>query len=274
MTKVLTYIFAALLLAVSCQKPETAGRDIALVSFYLENAPAGEAAPTKTAMPEVDVNDFKVYAVSGRDLFMGNSKSYSYLYRDIVANKNTIELEVGIYTVSAENVSEADALSKPTAWGQPRYYAVSEPTPVVTGGTEEHPLDPVKFNLVCRMVNSAVHVDFDESIAAAFNTYKVSIYTDEDRRFEYNAHNTTEEYNPVAYFAPKKLYYTFTGTAKENTYPYTLSGTIELEAATNHYMNFRIDKNPSTMNLDIKVDTSFEPVYENVFIEPDFSQNQ
>ncbi len=257
---------------VSCQKQEPAASRMASVAFYLENAPAGGDVATRTVMPKVDVDEFTVAMVSGQNLMTGTGSSYSYKYGDIVANDNMVSVEIGIYTVTAENVTEEESLSAPTAWGQPRYYAKSSPTPVFAP-SEETDEPAVRFNLKCRMVNSAVHVDFDPSVADVFESYRVSVYTDEERRFEYNEYNTTEEYNPTAYFSPKTLYYMFSGTVKGNSYHYTMSGTVGLEAATNHFLNFRIDGIPGEFGFGITVDTSYELVYEPVFIEPDFSQN-
>ncbi len=270
MMKNLLYVAAALLMTVSCQKQSPDSPQMASISFYLENAPAEGEVGTKAVMPEVDVNEFHVYAVSGKDVVSGNSNRYSYLYKDIVDNGNKIEVEVGIYTVSAENVTADEALSYPDEWGQARYYAVSEPTPVVTGGTVEQPLDPVQFNLVCRMVNSAVHVNFDEALVSCFEDYTVTVYTDEDRQVQYDAANFMDA--PVAYFEPKLLHYKFVGTPKVSSDSYTVVGTVALEAATNHNLNFRLDQNPGKLDIEINVDTSYEPVYEPVFIEPDFNQ--
>ncbi len=249
MRRTISYIAAILLLAVSCQE-KVADSLYGKIGFRLENAPAVEIG-TK-ASEEADVNDFMVYGVSA-------TSKFEYVYRDIVAAGGVVTIPVGIYTVSAENVSEEASVLQPDKWGQPRYAAVTEPTPVVPGD------DPVQFNLVCRMTNAAVRVTFDDNIRMKYTDYKVVVYTSEERKLDFTAENAD---SAVGYFLPGTLNFVFTGTLADEGVEGSLNGTVELSAATEQYLNFKAAPSPGTLGIDVTVDTRFEPVYEDVLIDP------
>ena len=154
------YIFAAIasVMAVSCQQSliqrETEGR----LSLELENSPVVEVL-TKAEGDAVSVDDFNVYVSS-------SNATFSYIYKDM---PSVITVPVGFYTVSAENVTETESLTSPDKWGQVRYAGTSDQKEVVAG------LNPTRFSLTCRMVNTAVSVVFGENIDKHFKDYSISL---------------------------------------------------------------------------------------------------
>lgn len=250
MRRTIPYIAAILLLAVSCQE-KAADSLYGKIEFSMENAPAVEIG-TK-ASEEVDVKDFMVYASSV-------ASDFEYVYRDIVAAGGVVTVPVGIYTFSAENVSEEGSVSLPDVWGQARYAAVSRPVPVVPED------EPARINLVCRMTNAAVRVTFDENIRMKYADYKVVVYASDKRRLTFAESNAD---TAVGYFLPGTLKYVFTGTLAEEGVEGSVNGTVELTAATNQYLNFKATPASGAVGIDVTVDTSFEPVYEDVFINPE-----
>ncbi len=240
----------SLFLAVSCQKPADDAVQYGTVEFCLENA-AVDGADTKALHGEVDVNEFAVTMVS-------TASTFEYRYGDIVDAGNEVTVPVGIYTVSAENVTDEESISLPDIWGQARYAAKTQPTPVVGGGS-------VHIGLVCRMTNSALVVTFADNIQEYFTDVEVKAYTSSSRKLEYNIANSA---SAVGYFTPAPLYYEFTAVRKNGLTPVSYSGSISLESATNHYLNFRTVEPVGVLDFSITVDTEFEKVYETIFVDP------
>ncbi len=264
MNKFISYTSSILILAAaaSCQKHETV-HGTGTIYLSLENSPVVEVV---TRASEVDTDDFRVNVVS-------SANQYSYFYKDMAGGK---VVPSGTYTVSAENVSADVSLTQPNAWGQPRYFGISEAKQV--GGTAE----TTQFNITCTMVNAALSVIFDETITRNFTDYRVSASTDEGRTLEYNASNTTGEAPAVGYFTPKALRYKFTGNYKDYSKPtedaeYTLtpvtvSGAKDLAKATHLNLTFKTSSENGSIGINITVDTTYENLYETVIVNPDSAQ--
>ncbi len=245
---IILFSFVAL---VSCQKNLIMRHADGELSVNVESSPIVEVI-TK-AGETVPVNDFNVYVSS-------ETSTFSYIYKDMPA---VITVPTGTYVVSADNVTEQEALSQPNVWGQVRYYGESEPKLVKAGGA------PTEYNLVCRMANTAVSVVFGENIDTHFTGYKVKLYTTETRKLEFDAANTAGENPAVAYFSPVTLNYEFTGTYMDDETPMTLKGTKALTAATHLHLTFRIStQNGIVSKPVIEVDDTCEDLYETVTVDP------
>ena len=249
------YIFAAIasVMAVSCQQSliqrETEGR----LSLELENSPVVEVL-TKAEGDAVSVDDFNVYVSS-------SNATFSYIYKDM---PSVITVPVGFYTVSAENVTETESLTSPDKWGQVRYAGTSDQKEVVAG------LNPTRFSLTCRMVNTAVSVVFGENIDKHFKDYSITAYTVETRKLEYTPSNTAGENPVVGYFnGGLALNYVFSGTYIIDNEPMTITGSKALQAATHLHLNFRMsEQNGALGKPEIIVDTTCEDLYETITVDP------
>ncbi len=264
MRKLISYSSSILLLvaAFSCQKHEVESAT-GMIYLSLENSPVVEVV---TRASDVEVDDFRVYVTS-------SEKSYSYFYNEMAGG---VVVSSGMYTVAAENVSEAVSLSSNSNWGQPRYYGQSEEKQV--GGKSE----ATEFSLTCTMANAALSVAFDETIVRNFLDYTVVAYTDDSRKLEYNSGNTSAGAPAIGYFSPKTLHYEFHGEYKDYSNPapgadYTLrnmkmSGTKELAKATQLNLTFKTSDQNGTLGLAITVDPSYENLYETVMVDPNAAE--
>lgn len=241
------------ILAVSCQKSiiqkETDGR----LSLLLENSPIVEVL-TKADGDQVSVDDFNVYVASDDAVF-------TYVYKNM---PSVITVPVGFYTVSADNVTETEALTSPDEWGQVRYAGTSEQKEVVAG------LNPTRYSLTCTMVNTAVSVVFGENIDKHFADYAITLYTDEGRKLEYTPSNTTGETPAVGYFSSGvDLTYVFSGTYIIGNEPMTITGSKKLQPATHLHLTFRMSQQNGTVGKpEIVVDYTCDDLYETITVDP------
>ncbi len=266
MHKTPLHIATVLLLAatISCQERIIERRVDGMISVHLDNSLKVEAQ-TRAEGTGINLDEFNVYVYS-------SGYSETYKYRELV---NPVSVPAGMYTLSAENVTESESISLPDLWGQPRYVGVSEEKEVVAGD------QATTFNIECAMVNTAVSVVFDESITGSFSGYKVTAYTDEGRKLEYDAANTVGPAPAVGYFTPKTLRYVFTGKylnvddgGKEYPNDFTFEKSVELTPATLLNLKFKIgdDSDGGNINIDINVNTDYDLVSETVTVNPDVTE--
>ena len=240
-------------MAISCQKSliqrETEGQ----LSLHLENSPVIKMI-TKAGGEEVSVDDFNVY-VSSKDA------TFTYIYKDM---PSVITVPVGLYTVSAENVTETQSLTLPDKWGQVRYAGASAEKDVAAG------LTPTRFSVTCKMVNTAVSVVFGENIDKHFTDYKITAYTVDTRKLEYTPANTAGENPAVGYFnSGIALNYVFTGTYIIDDEPMTITGSKVLQPATHLHLAFRMSvQNGAVGKPEIIVDSTCEDLYETITVDP------
>ncbi len=228
----------------ACQENLIERRADGVISVSLGNSPAVEVL-TK-AGEQVAVDNFNVYIINGGSTYR------TYIYKDM---SQPVLVPAGIYSVSADNISESESVE---AWGQVRYAGTTESKEVVAGD------DVTEFTLTCKMVNAAVSVVYGENIAAYFDDFKVTVYTDEARKLVYEP--TTES---VGYFLPGTLYYEFSGKYMNETKPMVIKGSKSLTAATHLHLNFRIsEQNGYVGKPEIIVDTTCEDLYETVSVDP------
>lgn len=248
-------IFIALMsvMTISCQKNLIQREANGTLSLQLENSPVVEVL-TRASGDDVSVDEFNVY-VSSKDAV------FTYVYK---AMPSVITVPVGLYTVSAENVTEEQALTLPDVWGQVRYAGASEEKEVVAG------LTPTQYSLTCKMVNTAVSVKFGENIDKHFKDYKITAYTDQDRKLDYTIANTTAETPAVGYFdSGVALNYVFTGTYIIGDEPMTITGSKTLQPATHLHLTFRMSEQNGTVGKpEIIVDTQCDDLYETITVDP------
>lgn len=167
------------------------------------------------------------------------------------------------YTVSAENVSEAESVSLPDTWGQKRF--AGQTRGIVVSASQN---SSVTVN--CQMVNSAVSIVFDSSITENFTGYSIQAYTDQARKLTFDANTTSK----IAYFpADYELTYVFSGTYKKDGQPVSITGTQVLAAATHIHLTFKMnlpqeDTNGSIGKPQIIVDETCTDLYETLTVDP------
>jgi hypothetical protein len=239
----------------SCQKQIIERRQEGTLSLLLENSPVVEVL-TKAEEDTVSPAEFDV-------LVRSEDASFSYVYKDMPP---VITVPVGIYTVSAENITEDESLTLPDSWGQVRYAGTTEPKMVEPG------LDPTQFSLTCTMVNTAVSVTFDKSIIDNLKDYTLTAYTAESRKLVYDSSNTSGETPAVGYFTPDAaLNYQFHGLWKDEdeTESLTLKGSKAIVPASHLHLTFKLSRqNGGVLKPEIVVDATCEDLYETITIDP------
>lgn len=248
------YLFAALLLAVSCQESIIERRVDGCLSLRLENSPAMEVVTKGDAGAEaLSTDDFNVYVSSALS-------TYSYIYKSM---PDVITLPVGTYVVSADNVSEEESVSQPDIWGQVRYAGQSDPVEVVAG------LNPAYVTLTCTMANTAVSVTFGENIDKHFTDYTITAYTSSDRKLVFTPSNTAGDDAVVAYYPATTLNYAFSGKYLQEQEPMTITGSLSLEAATHLHLTFRMsEQNGAVGKPTIILVEDCKDLYETITVDP------
>lgn len=253
--KKLTFVLMMLAAQTACQSSLIEDRQTyGSLSLQLDNSSAVQVTTRADDGDAVSVDDFNVYVSS-------DDATFSYVYKDM---PSVVTLPVGLYVVSADNITEAQALSLPDEWGQVRYAGTSEQVNVVAG------LNPVYVSLTCKMVNTAVSVVFGENIDKHFSGYSITAYTDESRKLVFTPENTVGENPATAYYSPeKKLNYVFAGTYLDDSEPMVITGSKLLQPATHLHLTFRMsEQNGSVGRPVIEVDTTCEDLYETITVDP------
>lgn len=190
------------------------------------------------------------------------SPSYTrtFVYSDM---PSMLAVPADTYTVSAENVSEAESVSLPDTWGQKRF--AGQTRGIVVSASKN---SPVTVN--CQMVNSAVSIVFDSSITENFTGYSIQAYTDQARKLTFDANTTSK----IAYFpADYELTYVFNGTYNKDGKSVSITGTRVLAAATHIHLTFKMnlpqeDTNGSIGKPQIIVDETCTDLYETLTVDP------
>ncbi len=240
MKKFLFFIIASLA-TFSCQQEVLEEQPLGIMRVRVANDPGVEVGTRA-----VSADYFNVY-------ISGDYEHVSYVYKDM---PEEVLLHPGKYTILAENVTEEDALSKPTPWGQIRY-AGSTVQRVNSGEVTD-------ANLTCRVANSAVSVVFDATLDGLYSDCSVLLYAAEERKLTH-----TPQTPLVAYFGPGTLHYEFSGIFMNETTPRTFMGSVELRAATHTHLTFKINESQGSLaKPEIKVDTTCEEFYEEIVVDP------
>ncbi len=220
------------------------------ISVEVDNVPTVEMV---TKADAVSADDFNVYISS-------ETENYEYIYKDM---PTFLTVPAGMYTVKAENVDEEASLTRPDQWGQVRYAGSSETKEVKAANV-------TNFSFTCRVVNTAVSVIFDSSIADHFTDYYVAVYNTEARQLIYNSLNTAPEVSATGYFLPGTISYMFSGTFMGEETPHTTYGTLDdVAAATHQHLTFRVAEQDGTVGKpEITVDTSIEDFYQSITVDP------
>ena len=158
------------------------------------------------------------------------------------------------YSLFAENCSLADAESKPTAYGQPRYTG-SAPFNIVAGQQT-----PVKVQ--CSMANAAFKVVKDESFY--YTSYTVTA-TYGERTLTF----TSEAPDAMGYFnlpadGVATLSYNVEATDEQGNTG-TGSGTLQLKTRNLSKLTLKANSLGS-MNISISYDDTFTPVVTNIIL--------
>lgn len=185
------------------------------------------------------------------------------------------KLTPGSYTLSAENITEAEAESNKSNSGEKRIYGISNSFTITAGKTE-----PVTVN--CAVVNSAVTVAFDSS----FGTYFQSGYTVEIKKGTRSFTTAGTAENPATLTAgheeSNQKFYNLSANTAENVLTCTITAKLigestpqnytksyTLTKATWHKLTFKAssDKGQITV-ITISVDETLKPDPQNITIDP------
>lgn len=254
--RILTCAALASAALVSCQEEIIERRSDGQLALRVENSPVIETV-TKAGEDDINTADFTVYITSSDGSF-SQSNTYAYYQQ-----QGSVTVPAGRYTVSAENVTDA-AAHPADAWGQARYYGASEEKEVNAGP------EPTTFNVACRMVNTAVSVVFDPSVAELFEVYDVEAYTVATRKLTYDASSASA----VGYFPSDVLYYKFTAKYTEaDTEVKSFTGHCDIAPATHMHLTFKIKEQPPVdtdgdISIQIDVITDCENLYSDITFDP------
>ena len=239
------------LAVLSCQRVVIEDMQMGTLSLKVNNKPLVQMQ-TK-AEETVSTDNFNVTVASP-------SYTRTFVYSDM---PSMLAVPADTYTVSAENVSEAESVSLPDTWGQKRF--AGQTRGIVVSASKN---SPVTVN--CQMVNSAVSIVFDSSITDNFTDYSIQAYTEQARKLTFDANTTSK----TAYFpAEYELTYVFSGTYKKDGQPVSITGTRVLAAATHIHLTFKMnlpqeDTNGSIGKPQIIVDETCTDLYETLTVDP------
>lgn len=177
-------------------------------------------------------------------------------YKKVSESKSPITLPTGTYTVSAENMTAAEAL---TDRGKQRLADTKENVTVSANQTNT-------ITLNCEMVNSKVSFAFDETFKSAFEMENTQI-TESSRGIVWTKNATLDEENEeIAYFEPSTLNYTIkTKRAGEDK---TYTGQVEMAAKTWHKLTVKASVVNGQLGITVTADDSVVAAPGDITVDP------
>ena len=181
MNKQLLYTLFALITIpfFSCTNDIASEAGIGTVSFMVENEATDVVVETRTNSDiNIDVDTLKLNLKRGNENIFTNKK-----YRDVGKNE---PYSAGEYSLTVENCTEAEAeganKSNGISWGQERVYGEKEFSVIANQDTT--------VEVVCKLANSGVSVDFSGYVKNKWPDCQVEIYAAdaEERKFTFNQH--------------------------------------------------------------------------------------
>ncbi len=189
---------------------------------------------TTTVITQEEANNFLVTIYKGSDIVRSATR---------LGSLNT-SLPAGYgYRVMAENCTKQEAITLNDGWGQKRFAGLSGSFAIKAGQT-------TSVNVGCSVVNAAVEITFDQSMAEYFTSdYYVTIH-DGDRTIVYNAATAGR----TAYFnldddgTNRQITYTITAIGPKTI---VKEGTIDIKQAKVSSLNFKYDISYFDFNITI-----------------------
>lgn len=178
-------------------------------------------------------------------------------YDDKVSEFTTMTLPTGTYTVSAENMTAAEALEANEGRGAQRLADTLKNVTVSANQTTD-------ITLECEMVNSKVSFAFDETFTSAFEIENTQI-TESSRGIEWSKNATLN--TEIAFFNPGTLNYTI--TTKRAGANKTYTGQVEMAAKTWHKLTVKANvENGQLGDITVTVDDTVEEALGDITVNP------
>lgn len=241
MKKFFTLALASLML-LSCSKDSIwNAQEQGQLSVNVEQG-ASVFVETKAAVNTGDFN-LKIFKNGGKVEYNGKVSAFT----------SPMTLPTGTYTVSAENITEAEAL---TDRGAQRLADTQENVTVNANKT-------TNITLNCVMVNSKVSFAFDETFKSAFEMENTQI-TESSRSIVWSKNATLE--SEIAYFEPGTLNYTI--TTKRAGEDKTYTGQVEMAAKTWHKLTVKANVENGQLGITVTADDSVAEVPGEIIVDP------
>jgi uncharacterized protein YcfL len=174
-------------------------------------------------------------------------------YKKVSESKSPITLPTGTYTVSAENMTAAEALADR---GKQRLADTKENVTVSANQTNT-------ITLNCVMVNSQVSFAFDETFKSAFEMENTQI-TESSRSIVWSKNATLE--SEIAYFEPGTLNYAI--TTKRAGEDKTYTGQVEMAAKTWHKLTVKASVVNGQLGITVTVDDTVTEDLGDITVDP------
>lgn len=174
-------------------------------------------------------------------------------YKKVSESKSPITLPTGTYTVSAENITAAEALADR---GKQRLADTQENVTVSANQTNT-------ITLNCEMVNSQVSFAFDDTFKSAFDIANTQI-TESSRSIVWSKDATHDK--EIAYFDPGDLNYTI--KTKRAGADKTYTGQIEMKAKTWHKLTVKANVENGQLGITVTADDSVAEDLGDITVDP------
>lgn len=172
----------------------------------------------------------------------------------VSAFPSPMTLPTGTYTVYAENITAAEAL---TDRGAQRLADTQENVTVNANKT-------TNITLNCVMVNSQVSFAFDETFTSAFDMANTQITESSPRSIVWSKDATLD--TEIAYFEPGDLNYTI--KTKRDGADKTYTGTIALQAKTWHKLTVKASVENGQLGITVTADDTVAEVPGDITVDP------
>ena len=194
---------------------------------------------------EVSTGDFNLKIVKN-----GGKVEYD---GKVSAFTSPMTLPTGTYTVSAENITAAEALADR---GKQRLADTQENVTVSANQTNT-------ITLNCEMVNSQVSFAFDDTFKSAFDMANTQI-TESSRSIVWSKDATHDK--EIAYFDPGDLNYTI--KTKRAGADKTYTGTIALQAKTWHKLTVKASVENGQLGITVTADDTVAEKTGDITVDP------
>lgn len=261
MNKQLLYTLFALITVpfFSCTNDIASEAGIGTVSFTVENAATDVVVETR-AMSDIEEDDLMLTLKRGEEKLI-SGQTYGNI------KEKHIPYSAGDgYVLTVENCTETEAentnISNGIYWGQERVYGKKEFSVIAN---QDNPVE-----VVCKLANSGVSVDFSGYVKNKWPDCQVEIYAGDDteRKFTFNQHVYKRAFFNVDEGGQRAIQYIVTGGDNKE---YTNSFPIE----PGHYYNLTVKMtgeeamNPQvTIQLMVDGELEDEKELEDVIVNP------
>ncbi|MBR6540703.1 MAG: DUF4493 domain-containing protein [Bacteroidales bacterium] len=207
------------------------------------NVEQGASIFVETKAASTDNFNLKIVKNGGKVEYDGKVSAFT----------SPMTLPTGTYTVSAENITAAEALADR---GAQRLADTQENVTVSANQTNT-------ITLNCVMVNSQVSFAFDDTFKSAFDMTNTQI-TESSRSIVWSKDATLN--SEIAFFEPGTLNYTI--KTKRAGADKTYTGTIALQAKTWHKLTVKASVENGQLGITVTADDSVVAVPGDITVDP------